>query len=88
MIDSKKFKEYLINECPSNLRFIKSIRFNKKSITLKCDNDFPIFNEFFTKQFLYGVVISYLSSFIIDNNVDFPSDRDYLKYRFSKLNIR
>ena len=86
-INNKEFLNYMISKEVSNISYIKSIRFNKKSISIKLDNNSCfIFNNFFTKQSLYNMVIHYLSLYIKDNNIDIPSDIDYLKYKYSKVN--
>ena len=88
MINNKDFLNYMISNEKSNISFIKAIRINKKSISIKLDNNVEsfIFNDFFTKQSLYNMVIHYLSLYIKDNNIDIPSDIDYLKYKYSKVN--
>ena len=86
-IDNNEFLEYLIKNCSSNLTFIKKLRINKKSISIYIDYDISnfIFNEFFTENHLYHLIISYLSNYNKQsNNV---SDIDYLKYTYKKLNI-
>ena len=61
-INNKEFLEYMICKETSNISYIKSIRFNKKSISIKLDKDVEcfIFNDFFTKQSLYNMIIHYL----------------------------
>jgi len=86
-IDNKKFLEYLKENCSSNLNFIKSIRFNKKSISVKVEDKQFVFNGLFTEKTLYNIIISYLVTFIKENNVYYTADRDFLEYKFSKLNI-
>lgn len=91
---ANEFKEYIINKCRQNLRFISSIKFNKKSISINI-NDYKslIFNDFFTEKSLYNTIISYLSLFIKENNincfntVDIVYDIDYLKYVYKNLRI-
>ena len=86
-INNQDFLNYMISKEISNIFYIKAIRFNKKSITIKLnDNECFIFNNLFTKQSLYNMVINYLSLYIKDNNIDIPSDIDYLKYKYSKVN--
>ena len=87
-INNKDFLNYMISKEISNISYIKAIRFNKKSITIKLDNNVEsfIFNDFFTKQSLYNMVIHYLSLYIQDNNIDIPNDIDYLKYKYNKVN--
>lgn len=95
-INAQNFLEYFKENCPSNVNYIQSIKFNKKSITVRIDEeDKPfVFNDFFTERSLYALIISYLSSYIKENNlncfntVGVVYDRDYLKYTFKKLNIR
>ena len=87
MINNKEFLNYMVSKELSNISFIKEIRINKKSITIKLnDNECFIFNDFFTKQSLYNMVIYYLSLYIQDNNIDIPNDIDYLKYKYNKVN--
>ena len=87
MINNKDFLNYMISNEKSNISFIKAIRINKKSISIKLDNNSCfIFNDFFTKQSLYNMVIHYLSLYIKDNNINIPSDIDYLKYKYNKVN--
>lgn len=87
-INNKEFLNYMVSKEISNISFIEAIRFNKKSITIKLDKDVEcfVFNDFFTKQSLYNMVIFYLSLYIKDNNIDMPTDIDYLKYKYSKVN--
>ena len=85
-INNKEFLEYMISKEASNISFIKTVKINKKSISIKLDNNSFIFNDFFTKQSLYNMVIHYLSLYIKDNNIDIPNDIDYLKYKYSKVN--
>lgn len=95
-IDNKKFKEYFIEKNHSNMNGIKSIRFNKKSISVTIDKDLVnfFFNDFFTKKSLYKDIIFYLSMYIKENQlicfntVGVVYDIDYLKYVFSNgINI-
>ena len=86
-INNKEFLNYMVSKELSNISFIKAIRINKKSISIKLNNDECfIFNDFFTKQSLYNMIILYLSLYIKDNNIDIPSDIDYLKYKYNKVN--
>lgn len=86
-INNKEFLEYMVSKEISNISFIKAIRINKKSISIKLNNnECFIFNDFFTKQSLYNMVIYYLSLYIKDNNINIPSDIDYLKYKYNKVN--
>ena len=86
-INNKDFLNYMISNEKSNISFIKAIRINKKSISIKLDNNSCfIFNDFFTKQSLYNMIIYYLSLYIKDNNINIPSDIDYLKYKYNKVN--
>ena len=87
MINNKEFLNYMVSKELSNISFIKEIRINKKSISIKLDNNSCfIFNDFFTKQSLYNMIIFYLSLYIKDNDIDMPTDIDYLKYKYSKVN--
>lgn len=86
-INNKDFLNYMISKEISNISYIKAIRFNKKSISIKLNNnECFIFNDFFTKQSLYNMVIFYLSLYIKDNDIDMPTDIDYLKYKYNKVN--
>lgn len=87
-INNKDFLNYMISKEISNISYIKAIRFNKKSISIKLNKDVEcfIFNNLFTKQSLYNMVIHYLSLYIKDNNINIPNDIDYLKYKYSKVN--
>lgn len=81
--NEEEFKKYLIDKCIFNLRFIKSIKFNKNSITIKCE-DKNLVNE----KTLYNLIIDYLISYINFNKIEFPTDKDFLTYKFKKLNVR
>lgn len=86
-INNKEFLNYMVSKEISNISFIKAIKINKKSISIKLDNNSCfIFNDFFTKQSLYNMIIHYLSLYIKDNNINIPSDIDYLKYKYNKVN--
>ena len=85
-INNKDFLNYMISKEISNISFIEAIKINKKSISIKLDNNSFIFNDFFTKQSLYNMIIHYLSLYIKDNNINTPNDIDYLKYKYSKVN--
>lgn len=87
-INNKEFLNYMVSKEISNISFIEAIRFNKKSISIKLNKDVEcfVFNDFFTKQSLYNMVIFYLSLYIKDNDIDMPTDIDYLKYKYSKVN--
>ena len=86
-INNKKFLEYLKENSKTNLNFIKSIRFNKKSISVKVEDKQFFFNDFFTEKTLYNIIISYLVTYIKTNNVYYTADRDFLEYKYAKLNI-
>ena len=87
-INNKEFLNYMVSKETSNISFIKAIKINKKSISIKLNKDAEcfVFNDCFTKQSLYNMVIHYLSLYIKDNNIDIPNDIDYLKYKYSKVN--
>ena len=86
-INNKKFLNYMITKEKSNISFIEAIKINKKSISIKLnDVECFVFNDFFTKQSLYNMVIFYLSLYIKDNDIDMPTDIDYLKHKYSKVN--
>ena len=87
-INNKDFLNYITSKETSNVSFIKAIKINKKSISIKLNNDGEnfIFNNFFTKQSLYNMIIHYLSLYIKDNHINMPTDIDYLKYKYSKVN--
>ena len=77
----------MITKEKSNISFIEAIKINKKSISIKLnDVECFVFNDFFTKQSLYNMVIFYLSLYIKDNDIDMPTDIDYLKHKYSKVN--
>lgn len=85
-INNKEFLNYMVSKEASNISFIKTVKINKKSISIKLDNNSFIFNDFFTKQSLYNMIIHYLSLYIKDNNINTPNNIDYLKYKYSKVN--
>lgn len=87
-INNKEFLNYMVSKELSNISFIEAIKINKKSISIKLNKDVEcfVFNDFFTKQSLYNMVIFYLSLYIKDNDIDMPTDIDYLKYKYSKVN--
>lgn len=86
-INNKEFLNYMITKEKSNISFIEAIKINKKSISIKLnDVECFVFNDFFTKQSLYNMVIFYLSLYIKDNDIDMPTDIDYLKHKYSKVN--
>lgn len=87
-INNKEFLNYMVSKEISNISFIEAIRFNKKSISIKLNKDVEcfVFNDFFTKQSLYNMIIFYLSLYIKDNDIDMPTDIDYLKYKYNKVN--
>ena len=85
-INNKEFLNYMVSKETSNISFIKAIKINKKSISIKLDNNSFIFNDFFTKQSLYNMIIHYLSLYIKDYDIDMTTDKDYLKYKYSKVN--
>ena len=86
-INNKEFLNYMISKEISNISFIEAIKINKKSISIKLNNnECFIFNDFFTKQSLYNMIIHYLSLYIKDNNINIPNDIDYLKYKYNKVN--
>ena len=87
-INNKEFLNYMVSKETSNISFIEAIKINKKSISIKLDNNIEcfVFNDFFTKQSLYNMVIYYLSLYIKDNHINMPTNIDYLKYKYSKVN--
>ena len=87
-INNKEFLNYMVSKEKSNISFIETIKINIKSISIKLNKDIEcfVFNDFFTKQSLYNMVIFYLSLYIKDNDIDMPTDIDYLKYKYSKVN--
>ena len=86
-VNNKEFLNYMVSKESSNISFIEAIKVNKKSISIKLnDNECFIFNSFYTKQSLYNMIIHYLSLYIKDYNIDMPTDKDYLKYKYSKVN--
>lgn len=94
-INNKEFKNYFVNNCKSNVTFIKSLRFNKKSISVTLDKESRnfIFNGFFNEKSLYNLIINYLSLYIKENNLNVFNtvgvvyDKDYLRYVFGDLKI-
>lgn len=86
-VDNNKFLKYLIKNSPTNMKFIKSIKFNKKSISVKIVDKQFFFNDVYTKRSLYNDIINYLILFIKDNNIDYSTDKDFLTYKFNKINI-
>ena len=66
-INNKEFLNYMVAKETSNISFIKAIKINKKSISIKLNKDVEcfIFNDCFTKQSLYNMVIHYLSLYMI-----------------------
>ena len=52
-INNKEFLNYMVAKETSNISFIKAIKINKKSISIKLNNDSEkfVFNNFFTKRF-------------------------------------
>lgn len=94
-IDNKDFLRYMKENEKSNITWIKSIRINKKSISLKMDSfdkNF-VFNGFVTEKSVYNMIIFYLSKYIKENQiicfntVGVAYDIDFLKYQLKKLNI-
>lgn len=87
-INNKEFLNYMVSKELRNISFIETIKINKKSISIKLNKDSEnfVFNDFFTKQSLYNMVIFYLSLYIKDNDIDMPTDIDYLKYKYNKVN--
>ena len=87
-IDNKKFLNYFLNENLKhgiNRNGIKKINFNKKSISVKIENDF-CFNNLFTEKDLLNEILKLLSLYIIENNLNLPHDLDFLKYKYHKIN--
>ena len=86
-INNKEFLNFFEKRCRSNVpNFIKSIRFNKKSISVRLEDKNFLFNDLYTKKSLYNDIIGYLSIYIKENNLNIPYDIDYLKYKYAKLN--
>lgn len=86
-IDNKQFLTFFEKRCDNVASFIKSIRFNKKSITVRLNNKNFLFNGLYNENALYNDIISYLSIYIKENNLNIPCDIDYLKYKYAKLNV-
>ena len=85
-INTKDFLNYLKKNNSTNLNFIKSIRFNKKSISVKITDKNLFFNGLFTEKTLYNMIINTLSNYMYFNNIE-GSDIDFLQYKYKKLNI-
>ena len=91
-----KFYMNKINKYGVNRNGIKSLRFNKKSISVTIDKEFRnfFFNDFFTENHLFNELITYLSIYIKENNINCFNtygvvyDIDYLNYIFENgLNV-
>lgn len=88
-IDNKKFLSYFLNkniEQGINRNGVKEIRFNKKSISVKIENNF-YFNNLFTEKDLLNEILKLLKMYIMEHNLNLCSDKDFLEYKFKKINI-
>lgn len=88
-IDNKKFLSYFLNkniEQGINRNGVKEIRFNKKSISVKIQNHF-YFNNLFTEKDLLNEILKLLKMYIMEHNLNLCSDKDFLEYKFKKINI-
>lgn len=88
-IDNKKFLSYFLNKNIKqgiNRNGLKEIRFNKKSISVKIENDF-YFNNLFTEKDLLNEILKLLKMYIMEHNLNLCSDKDFLEYKFKKINI-
>lgn len=88
MINNKDFLKFMQEKEIMNLSFIKAIQFNDKSITVKIQDKQFFFNNLFNENSLYNMIISYLILYVKANKIDYPTDKDFLKAKFKKLNIR
>ena len=84
-INGNQFLKYMQDKEIINLNPIKSIKFNKKSITVKIADKQFFFNDIFNKKELYNLIIAYLFIYL-DNSVIY--DKDYLKDKYKKLIIK
>lgn len=76
-INNKKFLEYIKeNEISNTPAFIKSIRVNQKSISVKVVDSQFLFNNIFGKKSLYAMIISHL------RNYGEIKDRDFLQWKY------
>lgn len=89
LINNNDFlKYYLQNNLKNgiNRNGITSIKFNKKSISVKIKNNY-YFNDFFTEQNLLNELLKILQMYIMEHNLNLCSDKDFLEYKFKKINI-
>lgn len=89
-IDNKKFLNYFLNENLKhgiNRNGLTEIRFNKKSISVKIQNQF-YFNNLFTEKDLLNEILKLLKMYIMEHNLNLCSDKDFLEYKFKKLNVK
>lgn len=89
-IDNKKFLNYFLNENLKrgiNRNGIKRINFNKKSISVKIENNY-YFNDFFNEKNLLNEILKILQIYIKEHNLNLCNDIDFLEYKFKKLNVK
>lgn len=88
-IDNKKFLNYFLNENSKhgiNRNGLTEIRFNKKSISVKIENQY-YFNNLFTEKDLLNEILKLLKMYIMEHKLNLCYDMDFLKYKFKKINI-
>ena len=87
--NNNKFLNYFLE---SNLKKgvnrngLIEIRFNEKSISMTIENH-NYFNDFFTEKNLLNEILKILEIYIKEHNLNLCSDKDFLKYKFKKINI-
>lgn len=89
-IDNEKFLKYYLNQNLKNgvnRNGLKKIHFNKKSISVKIQNQF-YFNNLFTEKDLLNEILKLLKMYIMEHNLNLCSDKDFLEYKFKKLNVK
>ena len=87
-INNKDFLEYLKKNSIQNMNSIKTITFNKKSISIKIMDKNFFLNSIFNEKSLYNLILAYLSNYIKENEKNKPYDMDFLKYKYQKIIIR
>ena len=86
-IDNKEFLKLFHETIISNTSFIESIRFNKKSITVKIHDINFFFNDFYTRNTLYNEIIGVLVIYYKNHGINYI-DKDFLACKYPKINIR
>ena len=88
--NNNEFLNYFLNENSKhgiNRNGLKMIKFNKKSISVKIENQF-YFNNLFTEKDLLNEILKLLKIYIVEHNLNLCYDMDFLKYKFKKINIK